>query len=85
MDEFVHHGKCIVILCVKLIYKYRVSSHRISAPYIKVYLMDGKNCTEKQKTVVARRTLDPLYQQQLMFAEPYHGKILQVSTVNKSS
>ena len=48
------------------------------APYIKVYLMDGKNCTEKQKTLVARRTLDPLYQQQLLFAEPYHGKILQV-------
>jgi len=40
--------------------------------------MDGKNCIEKQKTSIARRTLDPLYQQQLCFLEPYNGKILQV-------
>ena len=50
----------------------------ISAPYVKVYLIDGKNCIEKQKTTVARRTLDPLYQQQLVFNEQYVGKILQV-------
>lgn len=50
----------------------------VTAPYIKVYLMDGKNCSEKQKTSIARRTLDPLYQQQLCFLEPYNGKILQV-------
>ena len=45
---------------------------------MKVYLIDGKTCVEKQKTVVARRTSDPLYQQQLVFNEPYLGKILQV-------
>jgi len=50
-----------------------------SAPYVKVYLMDGKTCVEKQKTMTARRTLDPLYQQQLCFTMPYNGKILQVS------
>ena len=50
----------------------------VSAPYVKVYLMEGKNCIEKQKTVIARRTLDPLYQQQLYFTEHYGGKILQV-------
>ena len=49
-----------------------------TAPYVKVYLMEGKNCIEKQKTTIARRTLDPLYQQQLYFNEPYAGKILQV-------
>jgi len=40
--------------------------------------MDGKTCVEKQKTMTARRTLDPLYQQQLCFTMPYNGKILQV-------
>jgi len=47
---------------------------------VKVYLMDGKTCVEKQKTLTARRTLDPLYQQQLCFTMPYNGKILQVDT-----
>ncbi|XP_069106029.1 regulating synaptic membrane exocytosis protein 2-like isoform X7 [Argopecten irradians] len=51
----------------------------LPAPYVKVYLIDGKTCVEKQKTVVARRTLDPLYQQQLVFMEQYGGKILQVT------
>lgn len=51
----------------------------LPAPYVKVYLMDGKSCVEKQKTVIARRTLDPLYQQQLCFTEPYNGRILQVT------
>ena len=50
----------------------------VVAPYVKVYLMDGKTCVEKQKTMTARRTLDPLYQQQLCFTMPYNGKILQV-------
>jgi len=43
--------------------------------------MDGKTCVEKQKTMTARRTLDPLYQQQLCFTMPYNGKILQVRHV----
>ncbi|XP_050389025.1 regulating synaptic membrane exocytosis protein 2 isoform X3 [Patella vulgata] len=51
----------------------------LPAPYVKVYLIEGKNCIEKQKTTIARRTLDPLYQQQLVFNESYHGKILQVT------
>ena len=55
-----------------------ICSNILAAPYIKVYLMDGKSCVEKQKTVTARRTLDPLYQQQLCFSERYSGKILQV-------
>ena len=55
------------------------TAHSVAAPYVKVYVMDGKNCIEKQKTTIARRTLDPLYQQQLFFSEPYNGRILQVS------
>lgn len=51
----------------------------LPAPYIKVYMMDGKHCVEKQKTSIARRTLDPLYQQTLIFSESFNGKILQVT------
>ncbi|CAH1774588.1 unnamed protein product [Owenia fusiformis] len=51
----------------------------LPAPYVKVYLMEGKTCVEKQKTTIVRRTLDPLYQQQLVFMESYVGKILQVT------
>ncbi|XP_070209321.1 regulating synaptic membrane exocytosis protein 2-like isoform X2 [Littorina saxatilis] len=51
----------------------------LPAPYVKVYLLEGKHCVEKQKTTTARRTLDPLYQQQLVFSEPYRGRILQVT------
>lgn len=51
----------------------------LPAPYVKVYLIDGKHCLEKQKTTIARRTLDPLYQQQLLFTQPYTGKILQLT------
>ena len=47
---------------------------------MKVYLVDGKKCVTKAKTATARRTLDPLYQQQLIFHEKYQGCILQVRT-----
>lgn len=50
-----------------------------SAPYVKVYLVNGKKCIAKAKTSTARRTLDPLYQQQLAFRENFQGCILQVS------
>lgn len=63
-------------LCIYLTIFYKFFP--VSAPYVKVYLIDGKHCVEKQKTTVARRTLDPLYQQQLAFTEDYRGKILQV-------
>lgn len=50
----------------------------VSAPYVKVYLVNGKKCIAKAKTSTARRTLDPLYQQQLAFRESFQGCILQV-------
>ena len=50
----------------------------ISAPWVKVYLVSGKRCMAKAKTATARRTLDPLYQQQLVFHEKYTGCVLQV-------
>jgi regulating synaptic membrane exocytosis protein 2 len=52
---------------------------------MKVYLLSGKQCVEKQKTPSARRTLDPLYQQQLVFTEPYQGKLLQVTVALERS
>lgn len=52
----------------------------ISAPYVKVYLVKGRKCVAKQKTSIARKTLDPLYQQQLVFHEDYRGCVLQVNT-----
>lgn len=50
----------------------------VSAPYVKVYLVKGRKCIAKAKTTISRRTLDPLYQQQLIFNEDYRGCILQV-------
>ncbi|XP_050718371.1 uncharacterized protein LOC126999677 isoform X3 [Eriocheir sinensis] len=51
----------------------------LPAPYVKVYLVAGKKCVAKAKTATARRTLDPLYQQQLIFHERYQGCVLQVT------
>ncbi|RXG73034.1 Regulating synaptic membrane exocytosis protein 2 [Armadillidium vulgare] len=51
----------------------------LPAPYVKVYLVHGKKCVAKAKTSTARRTLDPLYQEQLIFHEKYQGCILQVT------
>ena len=50
-----------------------------TAPWVKVYLVSGKRCLAKAKTATARRTLDPLYQQQLVFHEKYSGCVLQVN------
>ncbi|CAD7093853.1 unnamed protein product [Hermetia illucens] len=54
-------------------------SKALPAPYVKVYLVSGKKCIDKAKTTTARRTLDPLYQQQLAFREPFNGCVLQVT------
>lgn len=50
----------------------------LPAPYVKVYLMDNGKCVLKRRTRLARKTLDPLYQQQLQFEENPEGKVLQV-------
>jgi len=57
----------------------RTGSKLLPAPYVKVYLVSGKRCLAKAKTATARRTLDPLYQQQLSFSVPYTGCVLQVT------
>ena len=51
----------------------------LPAPWVKVYLVSGKKCLAKAKTSAARRTLDPLFQQQLIFHQRYGGCVLQVA------
>ncbi|XP_060143505.1 regulating synaptic membrane exocytosis protein 2 isoform X19 [Globicephala melas] len=53
-------------------------SKTLPAPYVKVYLLDNGVCIAKRKTKVARKTLEPLYQQLLSFEESPQGKVLQI-------
>ncbi|KAM6997444.1 regulating synaptic membrane exocytosis protein 1-like isoform 20-T20 [Tautogolabrus adspersus] len=53
-------------------------SKSLPAPYVKVYLLDNGSCKAKKKTKIARKTLEPLYQQHLLFDESPQGKVLQV-------
>ncbi|XP_058880967.1 regulating synaptic membrane exocytosis protein 1-like isoform X24 [Acipenser ruthenus] len=53
-------------------------SKNLPAPYVKVYLLENGVCVAKKKTKIARKTLDPLYQQSLLFEESPQGKVLQV-------
>ncbi|XP_034465261.1 regulating synaptic membrane exocytosis protein 1-like isoform X28 [Hippoglossus hippoglossus] len=53
-------------------------SKSLPAPYVKVYLLDNGTCKAKKKTKIARKTLEPLYQQPLLFDESPQGKVLQV-------
>ena len=57
----------------------KAGSKVLPAPWVKVYLVSGKKCLAKAKTASARRTLDPLFQQQLIFHERYGGCVLQVT------
>ena len=50
----------------------------MAATYVKVYMMKQRKCLAKARTAVARRTLDPLYQQQLVFTQDYRETVLQV-------
>ncbi|XP_034741929.1 regulating synaptic membrane exocytosis protein 1 isoform X18 [Etheostoma cragini] len=53
-------------------------SKSLPAPYVKVYLLNNGAYVAKKKTKIARKTLDPLYQQVLLFEESPQGKVLQV-------
>lgn len=54
------------------------------APYVKVYLLDNGTCKAKKKTKIARKTLEPLYQQHLLFDESPQGKVLQVTVRDRT-
>lgn len=49
---------------------------------MKLYVVNGKRCIAKAKTVPARKTLDPFYQQSLTFKDNCRGCILQVRDTN---
>ncbi|XP_069477587.1 regulating synaptic membrane exocytosis protein 2 isoform X13 [Ambystoma mexicanum] len=53
-------------------------SKTLPAPYVKVYLLENGVCIAKKKTKVARKTLEPLYQQLLSFEESPQAKVLQI-------
>uniref|UniRef100_A0A3Q2Y1T7 Regulating synaptic membrane exocytosis 4 n=1 Tax=Hippocampus comes TaxID=109280 RepID=A0A3Q2Y1T7_HIPCM len=48
------------------------------AAYIKVYLLENGACVAKKKTKSARKSLDPLYNQVLVFSESPQGKVVQL-------
>ncbi|XP_026717811.1 regulating synaptic membrane exocytosis protein 4 isoform X1 [Athene cunicularia] len=52
-------------------------SKTLPAAYIKAYLLENGVCIAKKKTKVARKSLDPLYNQVLLFPESPQGKVLQ--------
>ncbi|KAB0395527.1 hypothetical protein E2I00_010900 [Balaenoptera physalus] len=52
-------------------------SKTLPAAYIKAYLLENGICIAKKKTKVARKSLDPLYNQVLLFPESPQGKVLQ--------
>lgn len=52
----------------------------IPAAYIKVYLLENGVCVAKKKTKAVRKSLDPLYNQVLVFSESPQGKVVQVRT-----
>ncbi|KAL7829254.1 hypothetical protein AOLI_G00301390 [Acnodon oligacanthus] len=53
-------------------------SKNIPATYVKVYVLENGACLSKKKTKVVKKTLDPTYQQNLLFDESPQGKVLQV-------
>ncbi|CAB3401014.1 unnamed protein product [Caenorhabditis bovis] len=51
------------------------------APYVKVYLMEGKQCVAKAKTNAANKTTSPLFQQHLIFNDSPKKKMLQITVL----
>ncbi|VDN35184.1 unnamed protein product, partial [Gongylonema pulchrum] len=51
------------------------------APYVKVYLLEGKQCVAKAKTHAVRRTTAPLFQQHIVFSESPRKKMLQITVM----
>lgn len=51
----------------------------LPATYVKVHMWKHRKCVAKARTALARRTLDPLYQQQLIFHEDAREAVLQIT------
>uniref|UniRef100_A0A8C2L7D9 Regulating synaptic membrane exocytosis 1a n=1 Tax=Cyprinus carpio TaxID=7962 RepID=A0A8C2L7D9_CYPCA len=84
MNSYSSEGK--LVSKAVFFFKYRINTFiqqgplrlLFTAPYVKVYLLENGACKAKKKTKIARKTLDPLYQQSLLFEESPQGKVLQV-------
>ncbi|KAM6959319.1 regulating synaptic membrane exocytosis protein 3 [Aplochiton taeniatus] len=53
-------------------------SKNIPNTYVKVYVLENGACLAKKKTKAVKKSLDPTYQQALLFDESPQGKVLQV-------
>ncbi|KAG5265037.1 hypothetical protein AALO_G00260750 [Alosa alosa] len=53
-------------------------SKNIPTTYVKVYVLENGACLAKKKTRVIKKSLDPSFQQSLLFDESPQGKVLQV-------
>ncbi|KAG7275472.1 hypothetical protein CRUP_022724 [Coryphaenoides rupestris] len=53
-------------------------SKNTPATYVKVYVLENGVCLAKKKTKVVKKSLEPTYQQALLFDESHQGKVLQV-------
>ncbi|CAJ0583524.1 unnamed protein product, partial [Mesorhabditis spiculigera] len=51
------------------------------APYVKVYLMEGKQCIAKAKTNPSRKGTSLVFEQHLVFNDTAKGKMLQITVL----
>ncbi|CAG9531485.1 unnamed protein product [Cercopithifilaria johnstoni] len=51
------------------------------ASYVKVFLLEGKQCIAKAKTRAIRRTTAPVFQQHIVFSETPRKKMLQLTVM----
>lgn len=49
-----------------------------------MYLLENGVCVAKKKTKTVRKSLDPLYNQVLVFSESPQGKVVQVKNIHHS-
>ncbi|VDD92527.1 unnamed protein product [Enterobius vermicularis] len=57
----------------------------LPAPYVKIYLLEGKQCVAKAKTNVAARSKNPEFQQQFVFNHSPRKKMLQITLMGEYS
>uniref|UniRef100_A0A0N5AZ54 C2 domain-containing protein n=1 Tax=Syphacia muris TaxID=451379 RepID=A0A0N5AZ54_9BILA len=57
----------------------------LPAPYVKIYLLKGKQCVAKAKTNTAARSKNPEFQQQFIFNYSPRKKMLQITLMGEYS
>uniref|UniRef100_A0A914PQK1 C2 domain-containing protein n=1 Tax=Panagrolaimus davidi TaxID=227884 RepID=A0A914PQK1_9BILA len=59
----------------------RANVNNTPAPYVKLYLMDGKVCVCKAKTQPSRKTTAPVFGQAVEFQENFKHRTLQITVL----